>query len=89
MHRPTRCLTETHAHAPAHFAAAIDIDLSNTVYDHFPITIGAVGGLVFVLMLIAFRSVVLAIKSVTTITITLSLVYGLAKFVYQDGVYAY
>jgi hypothetical protein len=67
--------------------AAIDIDISNTVYDHFPITIGAVGGLVFVLMLIAFRSVVLAIKSVTTITITLSLVYGLAKFVYQDGIF--
>lgn len=67
--------------------AAIDVDISNTVYDHFPNAIGAAGGLVFVLMMIAFRSVVLATKSVITITITLSLVYGLAKLVYQDGLF--
>ena len=66
--------------------AGIDVDISETVYAHFPRVIGASAGLVFVLMTLSFRSVVLATKSVVTITITLSLVYGLAKFVYQDGV---
>ena len=42
--------------------------------------------MVFVLMLIAFRSVVIAIKAVISIALTQSIVYGMATCVYQYGV---
>ena len=46
----------------------------------------AIAGMVFVLMLIAFRSVVIAIKAVISIALTQSIVYGMATCVYQYGV---
>ena len=67
--------------------AGIDVDITETVYKHFPVCAGAVAALVFVLMTISFRSVVLAAKAVVPITITLALVYCSAKLVYQDGIF--
>lgn len=49
---------------------SIDFDESTFLFEHFNIMIGAVGAVVFILMLLAFRSIVVAIKAVLSIAIT-------------------
>ena len=55
------------------------------VYDQFPTIIVLTLVVVFVLIGSAFRSVIAPLRSVATICITLSAVYGMAVLVYQHG----
>eukprot|EP00053_Salpingoeca_punica_P017212 m.165058 g.165058 ORF g.165058 m.165058 type:complete len:848 (+) comp17149_c3_seq7:3642-6185(+) len=66
--------------------AAAQADLLDKVYSLFPIAIAVTIGLVFVLVGVAFRSLLVPLRSVLSIAATLSLVYGCAVFVYQNGV---
>ena len=56
------------------------------VYDDFPVAIGVTVGVVFVFVGLAFRSVVVPIRAIFTITLTLSFVYGAADFVYAENI---
>lgn len=86
-----RKLTAVEARYPAFtFAlaggATIGTDMQENVYSLFPTAIGATTAVVFVLIGLAFRSLVVPIRAIFSITLTLSFVYGAAVWVYQDGV---
>ena len=61
-------------------------DVASDVYDSFPLCICITLAIVFILMGIAFKSIVAPIRSVATLTLTLSFVYGFLVLVYQHGV---
>jgi len=63
--------------------AGAEYDAVKVVYDVFPIMITATLATVFVLMGVFFRSIVVPIRSVFSISLTLAWVYGLAVLVYQ------
>ena len=63
------------------------IDTVNDVYDRLPVAIGVTAGVVFVMMAIAFRSIVIPIRSIFTIVLTLSFVYGASTQVYEYGIF--
>jgi uncharacterized membrane protein YdfJ with MMPL/SSD domain len=58
------------------------VDLIGRVYSHFPLTVAYVAGVVFVLMILSFGSIMIAVKAVVSIALTLSIVYG-ARFFRQ------
>lgn len=66
--------------------AGIEYDAVKRCYDHFPTMIGLTLVVVFVLVGLFFRSVVVPLRSVASLCLTLSFVYGLAVLVYQEGV---
>jgi hypothetical protein len=51
----------------------------------FPMAVGITAGVVFVFVGAAFRSIVVSLRSVVSISLTLSIVYGAAIFIYEDG----
>eukprot|EP00055_Hartaetosiga_balthica_P014423 m.79090 g.79090 ORF g.79090 m.79090 type:complete len:918 (+) comp8591_c0_seq4:121-2874(+) len=63
-----------------------EYDVTTNLFRAFPEAIGAIVGVVFVLTLIAFQSIVIAFKAVISITLTQSLVYGIGTCVYQYGI---
>lgn len=64
----------------------IDIlDIIHLVYSKFPLMAGVTGTVVFVLTALAFRSLILPILSVLTVSLTIAFVYGAAVAVYMDG----
>lgn len=71
------------------FGAAMSYDVATDVYNAFPTIILVTLALVFVLMAFAFNSIVAPIRSVLTLALTLSFVYGLAVLVYQHGAFAF
>jgi putative drug exporter of the RND superfamily len=71
------------------FGAAMSYDVSNSVYDAFPTIVMVTLAVVFVLMAVAFNSLVAPIRSVLTLALTLSFVYGLAVLVYQHGAFSF
>eukprot|EP00049_Salpingoeca_infusionum_P023501 m.12510 g.12510 ORF g.12510 m.12510 type:complete len:933 (+) comp5831_c0_seq2:216-3014(+) len=82
---------EAHAREVDHVAflgkgSAEEVDIADSLFSKFPTVIGVVAGVVLVLMLIAFRSVTIAIKAVVSIAITQGLVYGFTTLVYQHGI---
>ena len=56
------------------------------VYDSLPLAIGVTAAVVFVVVGIAFRSVVVPLRSIFTIALTLSFVYGSATYVYEHNI---
>jgi uncharacterized membrane protein YdfJ with MMPL/SSD domain len=60
-------------------------DEQNYLYTKMPVVVGAVFGMVFVLMAVAFRSLVIAVKAVISIGLTQIIVFGFATCVYQYG----
>lgn len=61
-------------------------DAVQVAYGAFPTAIGVTTAVVFVVIGVAFRSLVIPLRSVLTIGMTVGLVYGLATFVYQDNI---
>jgi hypothetical protein len=78
----------------------VQIDSMNGVYDKFPLSIGVTAIVVFILVGLAFRSLLIPLRcvvrdfflsfivfrSILSIAITLAYVYGLTVFVYEDGI---
>jgi uncharacterized membrane protein YdfJ with MMPL/SSD domain len=65
---------------------AESIDLSDTMSDWLPIVFAFVLGLSFVLLTIAFRSLVVAAKAITVNLLSVGAAYGLLVLVFQEGV---
>eukprot|EP00041_Stephanoeca_diplocostata_P029265 m.860085 g.860085 ORF g.860085 m.860085 type:complete len:862 (-) comp23527_c0_seq8:171-2756(-) len=65
--------------------ASINIDAVDGVYDRFPIAIGVTAVFVLVWIGIAFRSVLIPMRSVLTIAVTLTYVFAVATWVYEYG----
>lgn len=66
--------------------AADTHDTISAVYAAFPLMIGITGGLVLIFVGIAFRSLLIPLRSVLTIGLTIVFVYGIATLVYQYGI---
>ncbi|HEV2345452.1 MAG TPA: MMPL family transporter [Actinocrinis sp.] len=64
---------------------AVEIDLIHAVYGNFPLMLGILGLLTFVLLARAFRSVVLPIKAVILNLLSLAAVYGSLVLIWQKG----
>ena len=62
-------------------------DAVNSVFDLFPVAIGATCAVVVVLVGIAFRSAVVPLRAVVTIAVTVAMVYGLATLTYENGIF--
>ena len=64
---------------------AESIDLSDTMSDWLPIVFSFVLGLSFVLLTIAFRSLVVAAKAIAVNLLSVGAAYGLLVLVFQEG----
>src|SRR5215216_4338483 len=65
---------------------AESIDKSDTMSDWLPIVLAFVLGLSFVLLTIAFRSLVVAAKAITMNLLSVGAAYGLTVLVFQHGI---
>jgi RND superfamily putative drug exporter len=65
---------------------AESIDESDTMSDWLPIVLAFVLGLSFVLLTIAFRSLVIAVKAIAVNLLSVGAAYGLLVLVFQEGV---
>ncbi len=61
------------------------IDLSDTMSDYLPIVFSFVLGLSFLLLTIAFRSLVVAAKAIAVNLLSVGAAYGLLVLVFQEG----
>jgi RND superfamily putative drug exporter len=65
--------------------AAADRDFVHAVYGNFPYVLAFVVLLTFVLLMRAFRSLVLSVKAVILNLISLAAAYGIIVFIFQQG----
>jgi len=71
-----------------YYITGVSSDISDSLkvlYDRFPLMIGVTGGVVLLLVAIAFQSILIPLRSVFTIALTIAFVYGLANLIYVDG----
>ena len=61
------------------------IDFNHAVYGSFPLMLAMIGTATFLLLIRAFRSVLLAAKAVVFNLISLAAAYGVLTWVWQDG----
>src|SRR5579864_5489726 len=61
------------------------IDFDHAVYGNFPLMLAIIGAATFLLLIRAFRSVLLAAKAVVFNLISLAAAYGVLTWVWQDG----
>lgn len=61
------------------------VDAVSSVYDSFPLAVAAVFAATFVLLLLAFRSVLVPLLSVLTNALSVSAAMGLLVLVFQEG----
>jgi RND superfamily putative drug exporter len=66
-------------------ATAQDYDFNSDLKDRLPLVFGFVLGLAFLLLLVAFRSVVVAVTGVVLNSLSVAAAYGLVVLVFQDG----
>jgi len=66
-------------------SGAGSVDFLDRVYGAFPLLLALVCGVTFVLLVRAFRSVVLAVKAVVLNLLSLGAAYGVMVLVWQDG----
>jgi RND superfamily putative drug exporter len=66
-------------------AGAIVIDYQNAVYDKFPYVLALIALVTFVLLVRTFRSILLPLKAVVLNLVSVSAVFGLATWFWQDG----
>lgn len=69
-------------------SAAIAQDAVQAVYRSFPWMIAITIGVVFILLGLVFQSIVPPLRSIVSISCTLSISFGLAVLVYQDGIWS-
>jgi hypothetical protein len=60
---------------------------TEAVYEWFPTLIAATAALLFIAALVAFRSIIVAIRLLLTIAITISWIYGVGVVVFQDQLF--
>jgi uncharacterized membrane protein YdfJ with MMPL/SSD domain len=63
----------------------IQMDASNLTFERLPLMVGLMMSVVFVVMALAFRSIIAPIRAVFCLTWMLVMTYGLAIYCYQDG----
>ena len=68
--------------------AAFTVDITKTYADGIPVIFGFVLGLSFLLMLVAFHSIVIPIKAILLNLLSAAAAYGVLVLVFQDGVLA-
>ncbi len=61
------------------------VDFLHAVYGNFPLMLLIIGGLTFILLVRAFRSILLPLKAVILNLVSLSAVYGLMVLFWQKG----
>src|SRR5262249_58711526 len=66
-------------------AGASLIDFNHAVYGNFPLMLALISIATFLLLVRAFRSVLLAAKAVVFNLISLAAAYGVLTWVWQDG----
>ena len=64
---------------------AVEVDMIHAVYGNFPLMLGILGLLTFVLLARAFRSIILPLKAVLLNLLSLAAVYGVLVLVWQKG----
>jgi RND superfamily putative drug exporter len=64
---------------------AIVIDYQRAVYDNFPYVLALIALVTFVLLVRTFRSILLPLKAVVLNLVSVSAVFGLATWFWQDG----
>jgi RND superfamily putative drug exporter len=65
--------------------AAVGLDFLNVLFSTFPVVVGLVLLLTFVLLTRAFRSLVLALKAVVLNVLSLAAAMGVVVFIFQNG----
>ena len=68
--------------------AAFTVDITKTYADGIPVIFAFVLGLSFLLMLVAFHSIVIPIKAILLNLLSAAAAYGVLVLVFQDGVLA-
>ena len=66
-------------------AGAFDADFTNEVYSRFPITMAIIAFVTFLLLVRAFRSVILPLKALALNVLSIGAAYGLLVLVWQRG----
>jgi RND superfamily putative drug exporter len=66
-------------------ATAANIDFRDRIMERTPVVFGFVLGLVFIVMLLTFRSIVIAVKAIILNTLSVGAAYGLLVLVFQEG----
>jgi RND superfamily putative drug exporter len=66
-------------------SAALNADLLSAIYDNFPLMLTLVAMITLVLLIRAFRSLLLALKAVVLVLISLGASLGLMTLVWQEG----
>ena len=61
------------------------IDLADRISDKLPMMIAIVVGLSFIVLLLAFRSVVVPLKAAVMNLLSVGAAYGVVTFVFQEG----
>ena len=65
---------------------AESVDSIDSVYAFFPIEIGVVLAVVLLLVGLAFKSLLVPLRSIFSISMTLAFVYGLSTLIYEKGI---
>ncbi|CAA9530538.1 MAG: hypothetical protein AVDCRST_MAG73-907 [uncultured Thermomicrobiales bacterium] len=65
--------------------AAQNADFVDAVYGNFPLLVGLIAAVTFVLLVRAFRSILLPIKAIALNVLSVAAAYGVLVLVWQDG----
>jgi RND superfamily putative drug exporter len=63
----------------------VNVDFGDVVYGRFPLMLGVIAAVTFVLLARAFRSLLLPAKAVLLNLLSVGAIYGVLKLVWQDG----
>jgi hypothetical protein len=63
----------------------LDVDFARAVYGRFPLMLGVIAAVTFLLLARAFRSLLLAAKAVLLNLLSVGAIYGVLVLVWQDG----
>jgi RND superfamily putative drug exporter len=63
----------------------LNVDFGDAVYGRFPLMLGVIAAVTFVLLARAFRSLLLPAKAVLLNLLSVGAIYGVLKLVWQDG----
>ncbi|NUP48288.1 MAG: MMPL family transporter [Catenulispora sp.] len=66
-------------------AGAFEADMVHAVYGNFPLMLTAVAIITFILLVRAFRSILLPLKAVLLNLLSVGAIYGVVTLVWQDG----
>ena len=73
------------AHTDVAGTTAASVDFNQTMKEHLPIVFAFVLGMAFLLLLVSFRSIVVALLTIVLNLLSVGAAYGLMVLVFQDG----